>query len=60
MVIAPLPKENLAKLQAALLPEFKIEVPMATWIDTPLVRVLVQAYTPEHMEWLLGAIEKYL
>jgi isopenicillin-N epimerase len=42
-------------------PEFRIEVPVFPWNDQVFVRVSVQAYnTPEDMDRLLGAIEKYL
>jgi isopenicillin-N epimerase len=54
-------KATREKLQEVLWPEFKIEVPLPLWEDEPLIRVSVQAYnTPENMERLLGAIEKYL
>ena len=61
MFVARLPRETWEKLGDTLWPEFKIEVPLPLWNDEPLIRVSVQAYnTPEHMERLLGAIEKYL
>jgi hypothetical protein len=60
MFIARLPEETAEKLREVLWPEFKIEVPLPTWNDDELIRISVQAYnTPEHMERLLGAIEKY-
>ena len=61
MFVARLPKTTHEKLCEVLWPEFKIEVPLPLWNDEPLIRVSVQAYnTPEHMQRLLGAIEKYL
>lgn len=61
MFVARLPKQTREKLQEVLWPEFKIEVPLPLWNDEPLIRISVQAYnTPEDMERLLGAIEKYL
>jgi isopenicillin-N epimerase len=61
MFTARLPKATREKLQEVLWPEFKIEVPLPLWDDEPLIRISVQAYnTPEDMERLLGAIEKYL
>lgn len=61
MFVARLPAATHEKLHEVLWPEFKIEVPLPYWNDEPLIRISVQAYnTPEHMERLLGAIEKYL
>lgn len=61
MFVARLPKATWEKLGESLWPEFKIEVPLPLWNDEPLIRISVQAYnTPEDMERLLGAIEKYL
>lgn len=61
MFVARLPKATAEQLREALWPEFKIEIPLPEWNGDSLVRVSVQAYnTPEHMERLLGAIEKYL
>lgn len=61
MFVARLPAATREKLHDVLWPEFKIEIPLPHWEDDSLVRVSVQAYnTPEHMERLLGAIEKYL
>jgi isopenicillin-N epimerase len=61
MFVARLPKETWEKLRDTLWPEYKIEVPLPLWNEEPLIRVSVQAYnTPEDMERLLGAIEKYL
>ena len=61
MFVARLPKATWEKLGSSLWPEFKIEVPLPLWNDEPLIRISVQAYnTPEDMERLLGAIEKYL
>ena len=61
MFVARLPRETWEKLGDTLWPEFKIEVPLPLWNDEAFIRVSVQAYnTPEHMERLLGAIEKYL
>lgn len=61
MFIARLPNATAEKLREVLWPEFKIEVPLPQWNDEAFIRVSVQAYnTPEDMERLLGAIEKYL
>jgi isopenicillin-N epimerase len=61
MFVARLPAATREKLHDVLWPEFKIEVPLPLWNDEPLIRISVQAYnTPEDMERLLGAIEKYL
>lgn len=61
MFVARLPKATAEKLREVLWPEFKIEIPLPEWNGDSLVRVSVQAYnTPEDMERLLGAIEKYL
>lgn len=61
MFVARLPRATWEKLGPALWSEFRIEVPMLLWNDEPLIRVSVQAYnTPQDMERLLGAIEKYL
>jgi isopenicillin-N epimerase len=61
MFTARLPETTREKLQEVLWPEFKIEVPLPLWDGEPLIRISVQAYnTPEDMERLLGAIEKYL
>ncbi|MEX1018432.1 MAG: aminotransferase class V-fold PLP-dependent enzyme [Litorilinea sp.] len=61
MFVARLPQATAEKLREVLWPEFKIEVPLPQWNDEALIRVSVQAYnTPEDMERLLGAIEKYL
>jgi isopenicillin-N epimerase len=61
MFVARLPAATAEKLDEVLWPEFKIEIPLPEWNGDSLVRVSVQAYnTPEDMERLLGAIEKYL
>jgi isopenicillin-N epimerase len=61
MFIARLPMESVDRIRDAMWPEFKIEIPVLTWNDQAFVRVSVQAYnTPQDMERLLGAIEKYL
>lgn len=61
MFIARLPNETAEKLREVLWPEFKIEVPLPLWNEEAFIRISVQAYnTPEDMERLLGAIEKYL
>ena len=61
MFVARLPKATAEKLREVLWPEFKIEIPLPEWNGDSLVRVSVQAYnSPEDMERLLGAIEKYL
>ena len=61
MFIARLPWESWERIREHMWPEFKIEIPVLSWNEQAFVRVSVQAYnTPEHMERLLGAIEKYL
>lgn len=61
MFVARLPMASVDRISDAMWPEFKIEIPVLTWNDQAFVRVSVQAYnTPEDMERLLGAIEKYL
>lgn len=61
MFVARLPKATAEQLREVLWPEFRIEVPLPEWNGDSLVRVSVQAYnSPEDMERLLGAIEKYL
>jgi isopenicillin-N epimerase len=61
MFVARLPEATAEKLDEVLWPEYKIEIPLPEWNGEALVRDSVQAYnTPEHMERLLGAIEKYL
>ncbi len=61
MFTARLPQSSWEAIRDHLWTDYRIEVPVFTWHDQPLIRVSVQAYnTPEHMERLLGAIEKYL
>lgn len=61
MFTARLPQHSWEALRDNLWPEFKIEVPVPNWNEQPMIRISVQAYnTPEDMERLLGAIEKYL
>jgi isopenicillin-N epimerase len=61
MFTARLPQNRWETIRDHLWTEFRIEVPVFTWHDEALIRVSVQAYnTPQDMERLLGAIEKYL
>jgi isopenicillin-N epimerase len=61
MFVARLPLESWERIREAMWPEFKIEVPVFPWEGYAFVRVSVQGYnTPDDMERLLGAIEKYL
>ena len=64
MVALPLPPIDMTKdafgrvpLQARLMDEFKIEVPIVVWNGKPYIRVSIQAYnTPEDVERLVEAL----
>ena len=61
MFTARLPEGIPDRLRDKLWSDHRIEVPVYTWNDQPLIRVSVQAYnTPDHMEHLLEAIQTYL
>jgi isopenicillin-N epimerase len=61
MFTARLPKDRWETIRDHMWTDHRIEVSFPNWNDQPLIRVSVQAYnTPEHMQCLLGAIEKYL
>ncbi len=68
MVSVPLPPIDTAKdafgrtrLQARLLDEFNIEVPIVVWNGKPYIRVSIQAYnTQEDVDRLVDALERIL
>jgi isopenicillin-N epimerase len=61
MFTARLPQGSVDGLRDRLWSDFRIEVPVITWNDQPLIRVSVQAYnTPAHMDRLLEALETLL
>ncbi len=68
MVAVPLPAIDTTKdafgrtrLQARLMDEFNIEVPIVVWNGKPYIRVSIQAYnTPEDVDRLVDALGKLL
>jgi isopenicillin-N epimerase len=61
MFTARLPQDSWEAIRDSMWTEHRIEIPIFTWNDQPLVRVSVQAYNkPQDMERLLAAIDKYL
>ena len=61
MAIAPLPPVDAPALQARLLAEFGVEVPLIAWNGRCFIRVSIQAYnTPADVDTLLAALETLL
>jgi isopenicillin-N epimerase len=61
MAIAPLPPVDAPALQARLLAEFGVEVPLVVWNGRCFIRVSIQAYnTPADVDMLLAALETLL
>ena len=61
MFTARLPEGIPDRLRDKMWEDHRIEIPIYTWNDQPLVRVSVQAYnTPEHMDRMVSAIAAYI
>ena len=61
MAIAPLPPVDAPALQARLLAEFGVEVPLIEWNGRCFIRVSIQAYnSPADVDTLLAALETLL